>query len=100
MEFGNLKYAKKVSGIGYYSAWYYINFLNNEATSRGLPLIFIKKERWATPNVKLTKKQVSYIKYLFTKYSTYKVAKMYHVSQSTIHQIKKGFTWKNVKATI
>lgn len=100
IEFGNLNYAKKVSGIGYYSAWHYINFLNTTAESRGLPLIFIKKENWARLNVKLNEKQVSYIKYLVTKYSTYKVAKMYNVSQSTIHQIKQGFTWKNVKAII
>lgn len=96
IKFKNLKYAKKVSGLGYANCRYYIEFLNKSAIDRGMPLIFIKKEKWARPNVKLNEKQISFIKYLVTKYSTYKVAKIYNVNQSTIHQIKTGMTWKSV----
>lgn len=100
INFGNLKYAIKTSGIGEFTAIYYIDVLNNAALKRGLPLIFVRKKQWNEHAQKLTKKQVSYIKYLATKYSSKKIAKMYNVTASTILAIKNKMTWKRVKPAI
>lgn len=107
-ECGDFIKAKKIAGICHKRAVYYVNFLNNEAEDRGLPKIFnchintpyVKKGIWRRPIVKLDETKVSCIRKLLNNHSTYKISKLYNVSQSTIHQIKHGFTWKNVKAAI
>ncbi len=99
-DHGNIEYARKMSGLGYHLAKYYIDFLNKAAEDRGLPPIFQRKRAKRRNNSKLTEKQVSYIKHLINKYSTAKVAAMYSVSQATISQIKKGDTWKDTPPAI
>lgn len=47
---------------------------------------------------KLSEEEVSHIKYyLLQKYSYDKIAEMFNISKSTIAQIAKGKTWKNIE---
>ena len=100
MKFVNQEYAKKLSGLGRYAVIYYTSWLNAEAEKRGMPVVFEKKKKLLLHRAKLHEKQVSYIKFLVTKYPTYKVAKMYNVSQSAIYLIKCGSTWKHVASVM
>jgi hypothetical protein len=98
IESKNWDYSRKAAGIAYYRAKYYTDFLNISANDRGLPPLWQPKERKI--RCKLTEKQVSYIKYLVSKYSTCRIATMYNVNQSTINHIRIGYTWKTTEPAI
>lgn len=97
---GNFEYSRASASLGNALAKWYVDFLNNTAIERGLPIIFKRAKRISSGAARLTEKQVSYIKYLVNKYSTYQVAAMYNVSQATIQQIKNNDTWKYVPAAL
>lgn len=99
-EHGNLEYAMKLSKIGRNAAKYYLDLFNDAASERGLPLIFVRKKKSCVTRVKLNAKQVSYIKYLCTKYTVGKVATMYNVGHSAISKIKTGSNWRSIAPAI
>ena len=59
-------------------------------------IIKTKNPKWRRPNIKLEPDEVEQIRGLLSEHSEMEVAKMFEVSQSTIHLIKTKATWKNV----
>lgn len=87
LESGNIEYSRKVCNIGYYRAIDLVFFFNSAAKQRGLSEIYSKRKK--RTDYKITKRQVSIIKYLLGKgYTMSRLSRIYNVSYSLIFCIK------------